>query len=450
MMRCCGCLSIAGTAGSDHRLTGDQIKGIFSAVAQEHLGKLERIAAFDRVQSSFDIEESRATDVAMGHVYRLLATHGSHVKMTNKTIAELEAIGLSDAEIHRIATYLVMLRSTDGHVDGRSKLESLLAAVEAAPTTINMSIAQTTKYRAMAAALLDMSGRWDVSVGNDAMLLDVLTKDAAASIPAIKVLAPQSEHSRRNLEEARPADEAPASTSTKTRSSATRKEPQAASGRPVAIAEKLVQGSMKNGDDKLHRQVRSTANLLAKYLEQVHDVADLRDLTQEHLAGFFDFLQNVMYIHYGKSEADFGRSIDELKRIWKTKDPALIGVDKPTAERYSGHIKQLLRTARGQGIVLDRDLTFEGLVANTPNMERARNARPTTTVEQARSLFHQPLFAGCGGWDKLAEPGHLIFHGAAYFATLVIQYGGERRGRSLRRASQGCDCRQRTNSVSFL
>ena len=416
-----------GSVGGDHRLTPDQIKTMLVDVALKHHAKLERVKAYDQLMPSFDVEDSRTTDRVMGSVFRLLASGGPNVRMDSVTIARLEEAGLSNAEIDRVAASLVMLRDVNGHVDPRRRLEQLLESVGAPPTPVNLQLAQTTKYRAMAAALLNTKDRWDFSIGNDEISFDAILREEAGRLPVRLTQAKDS--ADMPCERSPIAQQAQPEIGSKVEAEAAiaTDKSDGPSGDIVENAEALLKGAMLNVDDKTKRQVRSAAALLGRYLKEVHGVTDLRNLKQGHVAGFAGFLQTEIYVHHGKSVHDEKRSIAELRVIWAKKSKDLIGLDKATMERCSGQINQVLAAARARGVPVDRDLTWKGLIANKSRKGRARDARPTMSISQSESLYRQAPFTGCKAWNRLEEPGDLVFHCALYFVPMLVDYGGGRR-----------------------
>ncbi len=411
-----------GANGSDHRLSPDQVKGLFRKVALEHLQRLERAAQFDRLQPGFTVTASRRSDVIMGHVYRLLAAGGPEVTIDDVNKAGLLEAGMSNHEIAEVAVMLDGLRRNNMVRDSRPRLEALLAGVGGTTSAINLGLAQTIKYRAMAAALFDTRHRWDGDAGDAAALLESFTRQQAVTLPA---------------QEAGPAV---AASEPSTAPTPVRTEAPAVSSRPtpsetahqvnddiVAQAERLVEGRLRNVDPKTQRQVVAAARFFAKYVREVHGVDGLRGLQQNHLAGFVHLLQSEIYVHHGKSERDEGRTIAELRKEWAKKPKQFIGVDKPTADRWTQQLAQVFDGARSAGVRFDAALTFKGLVVSKARPKRARDARPTMQPVQSGALFRQPPFTGCKAWNAICEPGPCVFHGAIYFATMLIQYGGGRR-----------------------
>ncbi len=415
-------LGTAGEAGPDHRLSAEQVKGIFAIVAKDHLGKLQRVAIADRQMPDFKIEESRRTDQTMGHVFRLLAAGGAQAKLTEATRAELRKAGLDEPQVAMTAVMLDALRQELASWAHRAKIEALLGTVGGAISPVNLGIAETMMFRAKSAALLDVRDRWDGVFADDTALLQTLTRQQATALPTITDVP-----------------DAPASapvTVTPTCAAASVPCPPAAAADAagpqvgddiVSHAKGLVGGKLMNVEEKTKRQILAAARFFAKYVGEVHGVTGLRGLRQEHLAGFVHLLQNEAYVHHGKSEHDERRTIAELRAAWKTKSDDQIGVDKPTANRWTQQLAQVLAAARTAGVKFDRELTFKGLVVSKSRPERARKARPTMRTEQSEALFRQPPFTGCKDWNAVCTPGPYVFHCALYFATLLLHYGGERR-----------------------
>ena len=181
-----------GANGSDHRLSADQIKGMFAKAAKDHLARLERVAQADRLQPGFSVDDGRRTDLTMGHVYRLLAGGGPEVTVTEATRASLLEAGLSEGEVAWVTFMLDTLRRNKMARDGRPKLEALLASVGGVPSPINLGLAQTTKHRAMAAALFDTRERWDGAFADDAALLAALRRPYRGPLPDISISSRQS------------------------------------------------------------------------------------------------------------------------------------------------------------------------------------------------------------------------------------------------------------------
>ncbi len=296
--------------GFDHRLSAEQLRGMFAQVARTHLARLERVAQADRLAPDFTVEDSRQTDHNMAHVYRLLATGGAKAAVTGAIRAESVKAGLSEQRITIIGHMLGAMRSSLDAPTHRAKLEALLAGVGAVASPINIGLAQATKFRAMAAALSDTCDRWDGIFADDAALLEALTRQQAivlspapATSPVFVPAPPASPPVSAKASVACPPAAVPAEADPEVDDDI------------VVHAERLVAGRMRNGGDKTGRQVLSGARLFARYLAEEHGVTGLRGLRQEHLAGFARLLQSEIYVHHGKSEHDERRSIAELRAL---------------------------------------------------------------------------------------------------------------------------------------
>ncbi len=413
-----------GANGSDHRLSPDQLKGMFKKVALEHLQRLDRAAQFDRLQPGFTAAASRRGDIVMGHVYRLLAAAGPEVTVDAANEAGLAKAGLSGQEIAEVSAWLDGFRRNNMARDSQRRLEALLACVGGTTSAINLGLAQTTKHRAMAAALFDTRRRWDGDTGDDAALLESLTRQQAITVP-IGTGSPVGA-SEPAAAPVAARTEAPAAASNPVPSEPSEVAHQVTDD-IVAQAQRLVEGRLRNVDEKTQRQVLAEAKFFAKYVREVHGVDGLRGLRQSHLAGFVHLLQSEAYVHHGKSGRDEGRSIAELRAEWKKKPKEFIGIDKPTADRWTQQLAQVFDGARSAGVSFDTTLTFKDLVVSKARPKRARDARPTMQPEQGEALFKQPPFMGCRAWNALCEPGPYVFHGAIYFGPMLTNYGGARR-----------------------
>ncbi len=410
------------TGEADHRLSAGQLKGMFAQAAKEHLVRLQRVAQADRLAPDFSVEDSRQTDHNMAHVYRLLAAGGAKAAVTAVVKADLLKAGLNEQRIAIVGGMLDVMRLSLGTQAHRAKLEALLAGIGGVASPINLGLAKTTKFRAIAATLFDTRDRWDGIFADDTALLEALTRQQATVLPSMAAVPDALTSASMTVTPTCAAASVPCPPS----AAADAAEPQVGDD-IVSHAEGLVGGRLKNVEEKTKRQILAATRFFAKYVDEVHGVTGLRGLRQEHLAGFVHLLQTEMYVHHGKSEHDERRTIAELRAAWTTRSDDLIGIDKPTTDRWTQQLAQVLAAARSAGVKFDRELTFKGLVVSKSRPKRARDARPTMRPAECEALFRQPPFTGCADWNAVCTPGLQVFHCALYFATLLLHYGGERR-----------------------
>ena len=166
-----------------------------------------------------------------------------------------------------------------------------------------------------------------------------------------------------------------------------------------------------------------------RFLAEERKINGFASLRQSDLASFVTFLRTEIYKFYGKSKRDETRTIAELKKIAAAKDQTLRGLVGGTLNRHLGHIAQLARYARAQGIRIDRDLDFGDLRAEKPKNTRDRDERKKMPLAVTQRVFHAAHFIGSAAWDRPYEfmEGGLVFHRALYFVPMLLEYTGTRR-----------------------
>jgi integrase len=190
-----------------------------------------------------------------------------------------------------------------------------------------------------------------------------------------------------------------------------------------------VKAQDENWDPGTQDQARQTFALFNRFLAEVRKIKGFASLRQSDLASFVTFLRTEIYKFYGKSPRDETRTIAELREIAAAKDETLRGLVGATLNRHLGHIAQLARHARAQGIRIDRDLDFGDLRSRNKNGGRARDKRAKMPVNVTRRVFHAAPYVGCAAWDRPYEfkEGGFVYHRALYFEPMLLEYTGTRR-----------------------
>jgi hypothetical protein len=111
-------------------LSRSQIETMLGAVVERQLTKLERVAAAAKSAFGFDVDQARSDDK------RALWT----VRPEDRI--RMAADGLSEADIEAVQRHLIMLRKNDMVPTKDHVLRQMIEGVEAAPTAMNVGVAQ--------------------------------------------------------------------------------------------------------------------------------------------------------------------------------------------------------------------------------------------------------------------------------------------------------------------
>lgn len=398
-------------------LSSSQIETMLRAVVTNHLGKLERVAFAAKRNPDFDVQQARLDDKKAFWTYALLDAQGPGAYLRREEYDQMVADGFSASDINDVWEHLCLLRKnglvpTKPHV-----LQRLLEDVEAVPTAMNFDIAQGIYYRGLKLALASVDRRYGGNRVEDAGFVDRMVlaqSDPPVPPPAVAVVSDND-----------PPHDPPKQETLLARTRL-----------PMAsfedFTEKLIAANAKqeHWDGKTQRQVRNISKLFVKFMLQDQHVEDLHSVNKAHVAAFVDFLNLDIYVNYGKSSVDEGRSIGELRAVALTHDKSKRGITGDTLNRHLGNLGQVFNFAAARGATALAGIDLAKLRAKGKK-GRARNARAKLPLEKAAAIFHAPVFNNCAAWDALDKPGldgqSLVFHCALYFVPMLIFYTGCRR-----------------------
>jgi integrase len=440
-------------AMSNIQITAQQTKEMFRAALTRHLSILDRVAASERNRPGFDYDASVKSDRHAGAVYKLMASRGPDVRIDDTVVVELKTQGFDERDIFAISNILDALKF-QGTRDSVGRLEALLGEVSAPVTEVNLGIAQQIKHRAIAAACFAVERRWGFNFEDDATLLNALCDLDARDVGGLSRSPASVQMASPPVEPRTPAPPSPPPATPEDNSDqspVSSPEECAAIADIMAVAESLNKQRVggNSWSQKTSSQFLQTAKLFVRFLREEYNVLALSALKQQHLTSFYKFLRDEIYVHYGKSEHDAGKTIAELraqaiaKEQQKAGEPAQIhdvgkarakpervrGLSTGTLDRHLVFLSQLFEHAPSESIKVDPNLTFKGLRSAGPKKDRARNARPAIQPSQSQSVFEQFPYTGCKSWDRpgVYEKGSHVYHRALFFAPMLAHYGGERR-----------------------
>lgn len=122
------------------RLTQRQLQAIFRKVFDQHLDKLEAVAAREKQEEGYDVADAKRSDRVTGWVYRLLEWRGPRsAGIDAEAAAAMRADRLSDAEITEVAAMLDFMARQNDPV---SRIENVIREIGAAATPINVALAR--------------------------------------------------------------------------------------------------------------------------------------------------------------------------------------------------------------------------------------------------------------------------------------------------------------------
>lgn len=294
----------------------------------------------------------------------------------------------------------------------------MIEGVQAAPTAMNMDVAQGTYFRGIRLALAQSERRYGGMRIEDEGLVERLllarNDPPKPTLPAASPIVVRTDDAPRH--EAPPV-------------------PQFI---PMAdflqFAERVAQQNAADNhwDEKTQRQARSIAGLFVKFMVQDQRIQDLGLLRQEHVGKFVDFLRFDIYKHYGKSVRDESLTIEQLREKGRSVEKAKRGIGGETLNRHLTFLGQIRdhAIARGSKSLEGIDLTKLRAKSRGKN-KRARDERTKLPIDRARAIFLTAPFSNCASWDELGkwgeEGGSQVFHCALYFVPILIYYTGARR-----------------------
>lgn len=449
----------------NHRLSPQQLQGLFRDVFTRHLDKLDGIAARERMERDFDAEDSRRRDRVMGWALRLLETRGNRASVDARSREAMLVDGMSEQDVGEVAATIAIMQHQKLATEPPARLKAMVEKIGGEPNPLNLALAQEQILRAMAEANFQTARRYDgVRVETSAVLADILSQRALESRAA--TIAPTSETRQvslrddipsQRLEAAPKHDEArvsmdapaipepealadtqqsPAPTSGAVDGSAPGEVKRTATAKRIpldahpiiAFGEKLIAKNQhsQDWDTKTGRQARQIFRLFGKLLWE-KKVIRLEELEQHHFANLVELLSEVA-TSYGKSPKDELRTTAELREIGAAQTPAKRGIKSGTLNRHLTFIGQLLVYLRGQGFKIDRDIDISLLRPKTRKI-RGREKRAIFDSDELAAIFNLACFTGCMGWKGVEAftPGPVVYHRALYFATLLLYYTGARR-----------------------
>jgi integrase len=409
---------------TDLQLSSSQIETMLRAVVDGHLTKLERVALAAKSSSGFNCDQARSDDKRALWTYTLLDAQGATAVVRPDDRIRMASDGLSEDDIEAVQDHLAMLRINELVPTKHHILRQMIDGVAAAPTAMNVSVAQGTYFRAMKLALAEIDRRYGGQRVEDGDVVDRIL--LSRSDPRLRVSSVEVGHEDR------------------------RRDPPAAEPAPVPqdvpmtdfskFAEEVIKLNAKNGhwDKKTQRQARSISNLFVKFMIQDQEIDDLNALRQAHAGKFVNFLLFEIYQNYGKSPKDARRTIAQLRekglsheKETKPGEKSKCGIAGETVNRHLTFLGQIFDYASARGLENLDKVNLTKLRTKSDSETRDRDERPKLPIDGALAIFRTPPFNNCASWDALGEPGwegaRQIFHCALYFVPMLIYYTGCRR-----------------------
>ena len=124
------------------------------------LTKLDRLALAAKGAPGFDVDQARSDDKRALWTYALLDAQGAAAALRPEDRIRMAADGLSEADVDAVQRHLAMLRNNDMVPTKYHVLRQMIESVEAAPTAMNMDVAQGTYFRGMKLALAEIDRRF--------------------------------------------------------------------------------------------------------------------------------------------------------------------------------------------------------------------------------------------------------------------------------------------------
>lgn len=404
--------------GPSPHLTRSQIETMLHAVVEKQLAKLDLVALAAKNGPGFAVDQARRDDRRALWTYTLLDAQGHGAAVGPEDHDRMVAEGLSEADVEAVKRHLAMLRANDMVPAKYHVLRQMIEGVHAAPTAMNMDVAQGTYFRGMRLALAQFERRYGGVRIEDEGLVE-------------RLLLERNDPPQAIFPTASPAmvrDDDPPKVEAAT-------VPQFI---PMAdflqFAGRVAQQNAADShwDEKTQRQAKSIAGLFVKFMVQDQRILDLSLLRQEHVGKFVDFLRFDIYKHYGKSARDESLTIEQLREKGRSAEKAKRGIGGETLNRHLTFLGQIRdhAVARGSKSLEGIDLTKLRAKSRGKN-KRARDERAKLPIDSAKAIFLTAPFSNCAGWENLGTWGEQgrsqVFHCALYFVPILIYYTGARR-----------------------
>jgi integrase len=153
-------------------------------------------------------------------------------------------------------------------------------------------------------------------------------------------------------------------------------------------------------------------------------VTSVTEITQAHLTHWSDTLKAFPKT-FLRSEKDAFRSLKEVLKGAAGLPAGELGLSADTMRRHVKSIELLLERARAEGVILP---TLDPAKVKPRKSSRKKHkARAVFRVEEARSVFRQPIWTGCKSDGRRHEPGTTVLKDGKFWIPLVIAYTGARR-----------------------
>jgi integrase len=196
---------------------------------------------------------------------------------------------------------------------------------------------------------------------------------------------------------------------------------------PFVIAmEAFLKRVRKGAARRDSKDVIAIGRLFAEFLME-QDVHDLRQLRQQHLAGFQELFDELP-THWGKSSQD--TCLADYRKRGASLPAGKRGLSAKTLNKHFSNIGQVIDSIRATGgIVSAPGEVLDASLLRISIKNRGRNLRNPFAKDELIALFSLPAFTGCAGWDRRNpfKPGPHVFHRALYFAPILLYYTGARR-----------------------
>lgn len=180
---------------TDLRLTRSQIETMLRGVVDKHRTKLERVAHAAKSSPAFDFQRERMADKRAFWSYALLDAQGVAAVVRAEDRLRMAADGLSEADIDAVQHHLMMLRFQDIVPTNQHILGRMIGAIGAAPTAMNIDVAQGTYFRGMKLALGEIDRRYGGSRIEDEDFVDLMLRsksDPQQQLPPSDVGGPRA------------------------------------------------------------------------------------------------------------------------------------------------------------------------------------------------------------------------------------------------------------------
>ena len=346
-------------------------------------------------------------------VYRLLGLLGTSARVGTIERPALGRKGFSDLEIERIDARARHLGQSENGPDWLVGPERDVLSYHLAQAGVQRSDGNIRRLRR--AALLLLSDLLVIALDRSRAAPSRIA-DIAAAIANGSVLRPD-DHRASQAIVAQPVDATVTRVASHRPEATEEAEPRTAGASFLALTEALIRTKTSTKTrvwtEKTARQHRSIAKLLVKSA----GTDDPSKMTQSGVGAYLSLLSGLP-THYGKSQHDEARSLDDILARTEDLDDDEIGLSAGTINRHRTQLGTILKHMRANGYPIGTVEPSTRIADKVPpgDKRRAFDAADGCAITRA------PPWTGCADFAHRCKPGPLVVKDSLFWVFLIGWY----------------------------